>query len=98
MNKKIIFSLLIIGLPLFPILFSAITNFTDIKYPIIGLAFYLNPVVFTMMIFLDFIIVDNFQNIDSDHIIYFVFFVIFNLIFWIPVALLINRYLEKRYK
>ncbi|MBS1268185.1 hypothetical protein [Nitrosopumilus sp. Nsub] len=97
---KPIFSLLI-GLPLYGILISFFPMLTGNTYPIPGMMFYLNPIVSVMYIFFDFMIIDfnknyDFQNIDSDNVIYPIFLVIFNLLFWIPVAILINRYVEKR--
>ena len=89
--------LLIIGFPLFGILLTALPPLLGAPSIIqtIGLTVNFGPMI--MIWIFDFIILDlpN-TSIDSDHIIYSIFFVIFNIIFWVPVAIWINGFIENR--
>ncbi len=90
-NQKFLF---FIGFPLYGVLVSFIPKFTNNDYPIPIVVFYLNPIATMLGMFMTFPL----QKIvsSSESIIYPILIVTANLIFWIPIAHLINKYLEKR--
>lgn len=87
----------LIGFPLFGISFFFMPESLQ-TLPILSILSLINIVPIIMIWIFDFIIRDlpN-TNIDSDHIIYPIFIVIFNIIFWLPVGFLANLRYE-RYK
>ena len=87
--KKHLKIILLVVLPLYGILISSFNT---------ALVFLLNPIAMTIdaLMYGPFFYDKSMYQYEWFTIPFFM--IISNLIFWIPVALLINRYLEKRYK